>query len=128
MREIKFRARNAGVPSCWIYGYFVIEKDICYIVNDDGKFQVIAGTEGQYTGLWDGDTKEIYEGESVQYWKGAERDNQIPELQKGVIAWQVYKWVIEEIKTCEVYDLGDFGEEDLEIIYENPELLEDKDA
>ncbi len=65
MREIKFRARNANVPRCWIYGYFVIENGHNFIINEDGKFPVIADTESQYTGRKDCNDKEIYEGDVV---------------------------------------------------------------
>ncbi len=66
MREVKFRARNANLPRCWIYGYFVIERDQCFIINDEGKFQVIAGTESQYMEIKDKHKKELYMEDTVK--------------------------------------------------------------
>ena len=110
MREIKFRARNANIPPCWIYGYFVIERGSCYIINDSGKFQVIAGTERQFTGLNDKNGKEIYEGDILQ--RGTTISDVVWEdcgfkLRKGNSVCDVNKPI--EI-------IGN--------IYENPELLE----
>jgi hypothetical protein len=65
--DIKFRARHAGVPRCWVYGYFVVEKGCYYIVNDEGKFPVIAGTEGQFTTMLVRGDKELYQGDIIYY-------------------------------------------------------------
>jgi hypothetical protein len=69
MREIKFKARNADIPTCWIYGYFVIERGHCYIINNEGKFKVRAGTECQYTGREDKIDNQIYENDIMEYWE-----------------------------------------------------------
>lgn len=110
MREIKFRARNAELPRCWIYGYFIIQNDECFILNDDGKFKVIAGTQEQYTGLKDKNGKEIYEGDKIG---------------NGVVRWSdlhaQFKIVGKDFETDMVYASS---REVIGNIYENPELLE----
>ena len=116
MREIKFRARSANIPRCWIYGYFVIEKGNCFIVNDDGKFQVIAGTQGQYTEKEDRNGKEIYEGDVVKYSiDGHEQSS--PYVIENMVEWFEIMY-----DSDSYYRWDDIGEV-IGNICENPELL-----
>ncbi len=113
-REIKFRGRDAEGVRGWVYGYLVYRNGMAWIVNELGDFKVIAGTEGQFTGLRDKNGKEIYESDIVRgdwHWDG---------WRPHVIEWP-----------DDVYDLREscLGGEDLEVlgnIYENPDLLEMK--
>ena len=127
MREIRFRARNANVPHCWIYGYFVIEEDYCYIINDDGKFKVIADTQGQYAGRKDNLGKEIYEGDRIKYFTSYERED---DYRDGItiVEWDedcagFYPFILNIKWRCDVKGVEIIGN-----IYENPERLENKDA
>lgn len=118
MREIKFRARSAALPPCWIYGYFLISKGSCYIVNKDGQFQVRADTQGQYVGFKDKNDREIWEGDIV--WcklnRGHNGGNYAVTWSDSCAHWRVYATELYQARNIEV--IGN--------IYENPELLEAK--
>ena len=135
MRTIKFKGKTKLGE--WVIGYYVgkssldevailpppnVNYDIGYI-NDSECYYCIADTLGQFTGLYDKNGKEIYEGDvvkwsnglmyAVKFWEGMFYAS-IEECNEGILGgFPLHRLTEYEDGKCEI--VGN--------IFDNPELL-----
>lgn len=89
-RTIKFRGKDL-FGTTWLYGDLVQDRDLRYIVtvNERDHFEhkmVNRETIGQFTGLFDREKKEIYEGDILQLY-GEDSDVVEVRFVRGVFAF-----------------------------------------
>lgn len=125
MRTIKFRGKTT--KGNWACGFLSrhVGGDIYFITTDEKRNLIVnLDTVGQFTGLYDKDGKEIYEGDIVDAWSAGGH------LPNGIIKWGegIAGFFIMPPKCNAVWHLvgNDENKETLEVIgniYDNPELL-----
>lgn len=127
MRTIKFRAKAHRVNGdIWIYGDLRHHKDDVCIFKQEGNSgeQVKRDTIGQFTGLYDVNEKEIYEGDIVEIIELAAQNS------RKMIAQIVYdedlacfNFKASDRERCMCVSIIFIAMEVIGNIYDNPDLI-----
>lgn len=130
MREIKFRGKRIDNGE-WVYGCLTRYSDhMSYIVVDvtenNGTYQVLTETVGQYTGLKDKNGREIYEGDILEYNDHAYAQtggNKNDSIVRHVVEYENGLFDVGGMLLVDAV-INDDEAEVIGNIYENPRLLE----
>lgn len=129
LREIKFRGKSIFGIHEWLYGSLLLLNGKSYICPDKEaawnmtRYEVIPETVGQFTGLFDKNGKEIYEGDVllIDEYAGAKIYNKVG-IKDGCFGY-IGEYSGELLPFCH-YNVT---EEIAGNIYDHPELIKEED-
>jgi len=137
MRIIKFRGKSTGDLKTWIYGYPYYDSELYkhYIATYKGliRKEIDGDTIGQFTGLFNNEKQELYEGDIVEAWStGSKGTFEIYWRQEGAPMYILYPnfqhgkhWHL-NLHGSNIGEKAGVYVDDLKIIgniHDNPDLL-----
>lgn len=153
MREILFRAQDIKTKE-WRYGFLTKIRGVLHIIDKDNEniaYPIVPETVGQFTGLTDENGKKIFEGDIIRYanfydyncylesidntevYDGIDLgniwtvDKVVYGINDGYPAFDLNKNDFECNGLCELKESQQFFYEVIGNIYDNKEILEDKE-
>lgn len=123
MRTIKFRGCSIDTGG-WAYGYYYRIGDKHYIQDPIQSFEVNPFTIGEFTGLLDKQSKEIYEGDIVRLDSWSPSDYEVRFIDGAFCLWRDSIPYAHDIHY--VHHAGNNQATIAGNIYENPELIKEQ--